>query len=280
MQRCNHLLRQRACVRVSAIGAIFAFLHLAGAAEAEPPAHQEQLHFAHPLVVESPSPDTKIRLHYFFDNDAGEDKDQVHTLHLEAEFAFARWVSLEVDTPYTFISPEEGGSRHNVGDVEVALKFACFAFAESGLLLGAGIEFGIPTGNDDKGIGSSHTAVVEPFLDAGFKVRDLETVAFLAFGVPFNTKGGDEAHEADWEVEWELAFLYHVMPWLEATVEFEGEHVVGGEEDGVTVFNMTPGIKVTPFEQHAFKIGAGVSFPLTHDNEYNVRGVFSLFYHF
>jgi hypothetical protein len=261
---------------LAALALTTAGLLVAGGASAEPP-DREHLHFAHPLVVESPSPDTKVRLHYFFENDAGEEDDEVHTLHLEAEYAFAPWVSLEVDTPYTFLVPEEGDMRHDFGSMEVALKLASFAFAESGLLLGGGLELGLPTGSDAKGIGSSHTVEIEPFLDAGFKRGDFETVAFLAFGVPVNTEGD---HHHDWEVAWQLSFLHHFTSWLEGTIEFEGEHMVGGEEDGVTIFNMTPGIKLAPFEDRAFKIGAGVGFPLTHHDEYDVRAVFSLFYHF
>jgi hypothetical protein len=276
MHRCSPPRRRRIYLRIAAIASVFALLHLAGIATAEPP-HDEGIHFAHPLVVESPSPDTKIRLHHFFENGAGEEKDEIHTLHLEAEYAFAPWVSLEVHIPYSFIRPEEGGTRHDFGSVEAAVKYAYLAFAESGLLLGGGLELGIPTGDDNKGIGSSHTGEVEPFISAGFKFHDLEMVAFLAFGVPYNSKGNDEA---DWEVEWDLSLLYRVTPRLEAMVEFEGEHLVGGEEDGVTILNMTPGFKVAPFENHAFKLGAGVSFPLTRDDEYDVRGVFSLFYPF
>ena len=35
-------------------------------------------------------------------------RDDIHTIHLETEYAFAPWVSVEVDTPYTFLDPEEG----------------------------------------------------------------------------------------------------------------------------------------------------------------------------
>lgn len=277
MHRCSHPRRRGIYIRIATIASVFALLQLAGISAAEPPPNYERLHFAHPLVVESPSPDTKIRLHYFVDNSTGEEEDEVHTLHFEAEYAFAPWVSLEIDIPYIFIRPEEGGTRHDFGSVEAAVKYAYLAFAESGLLLGGGFELSIPTGDDKKGIGSSHTGEIEPFISAGFKFRELETVAFLAFGVPYNSQGDDEA---DWEVEWDLSLLYHVTPRLEALVEFDGEHVVGGEEDGVTILNMTPGFTVAPFENHAFKLGAGVSFPLTHDDEYDVRVVVSLFYHF
>ncbi len=63
------------------------------------------LHFSHPLVSESPSPDTKVRLDYFFLGDIKEEHEgeeeifSEHTIRLEEEYAFNRNVSLEVDVP-------------------------------------------------------------------------------------------------------------------------------------------------------------------------------------
>ncbi len=235
------------------------------------------LHFSHPLIAESPSPDTKLRFDYFYANETGEEKAKRHTLRLEGEYAFARWISAEVDAPYTFLDPDEGSSVDDFGDVEVGLKLANFYFEERGLLLGGGIEFGLPTGNGSKGIGSNHVLEIEPFLDFGYKVSKLEAVGFLSFGIPTNTNGEDLA---DVELGWNLSLLYHATPKLEAILEFDGENVFGGEEDGETILNVTPGIKFAPFEEQRLMLGAGVSLPLTNDKSFHVQPVVSVFYHF
>jgi hypothetical protein len=82
--------------------------------------------------------------------------------------------------------------------VEIGLKYANFAFEDKDLLLGGGLENGLPTGDDDKGIGSDEVSEVEPFLDFGWKGNRTELVGFISFGLPIN--GGDE--EVDWELGW------------------------------------------------------------------------------
>ena len=55
--------------------------------------HDHGLHFSHPLVAESPSPDTKIRFDYVFQSIAGEEDEggaDRQSFVLEAEYAFAR----------------------------------------------------------------------------------------------------------------------------------------------------------------------------------------------
>ncbi len=241
-------------------------------------AHEDgALHFSHPLIAESPSPDTKLRIDYDYRRETGEEKAYRHTLRLEGEYAFRPWLSVEIDVPYTFRDPDDGPSRRNFDTVEVALKLASFVLEERGLLLGGGLELGLPTGDDSKGIGSDETLEVEPFLDFGYRYRQLETVGFLEFGIPTNTSGGEEP---DLELGWNVAFLYHVTPRIEGLLEFDSEHVFGGEEDGNTVVNITPGLKVAPFASRNFEIGAGASLPITSDEEFDVRATFSIFYHF
>ena len=79
--------------------------------------HRTQgLHFSHPLISESPSPDTKIRLDYFFldvdgeveDEELGEESEgpqkfKESTIRLELEYAFTRNISVEANIPYTFL---------------------------------------------------------------------------------------------------------------------------------------------------------------------------------
>jgi len=259
---------------------LMAFAGTALAQEHSSHSHDGTLHFSHPLVAESPSPDTKLRFDYFFANAPGEEGEagaKRHTTRIEGEYAFTPSFSIEVDLPYTFLDPDEGQSMDRLDNAEVGIKYANFAFAEHGLLLGGGIEFALPTGNEDKGIGSDHVLEIEPFLDFGYKYDLLEIVGFTSFGLPQNENGEDEA---DVEVGWNLSTLYHISPKVQALLEFDGEHVYGGEEDGVNIVNVTPGIKIRPFDSSDLQVGIGVSLPLTDDKEFHARPILSVFYHF
>ncbi len=252
-------------------------LNPVGVFAAEGHGNNEDLHFAHPLIAESPSPDTKLRLDYEHDNGTSEERAERDTIRLEGEFAFARWISIEASVPYTFLDPEEESARSDFGNSELALKLAWFKFEDVGLLLGGGLEIELPTGNTEKEIGFDEGYEIEPFLDFGYKRQAFEMVGFLAFGFPVDA---DHHHDADVEIEWNLSFLLHATPWAQFLLEFDGESVRGGEEDGTSIVNITPGLKFRPFAETDFAVGAGVSVPLTDDREFDARPLVSLFYHF
>lgn len=244
----------------------------------------EDLHFSHPLIAESPSPDTKVRLNYeFFDVDEGGDADdggekfKEHSVSFEGEYAFSPSFSIEVGVPFSIVDPDDATSMDHLGSIEVAFKFANFAFSDHGILLGYGIEFGLPTGDEESGIGNDHLVEIEPFFNIGYQRDALEVVAFTSFGIPINQDQGEEVEN---EMGYNLSFLYHVSGRVSGLLEFDGETVLSGEEDGHTVINITPGIKVKPTDNDNFELGAGVSFPLTDKREFDVRAIVSAFYHF
>jgi len=234
------------------------------------------LHFSHPLVAESPSPDTKVRLDHFFGDIGGDEPGSSNVLRLEAEYAFHPSFSVEVNVPYVFLSPDDGASVSRLGNTEVGLKFGNFAFAEHGVLLGYGLEVGLPTGSDGTGIGSDHILEIEPFLNVGYKRDMLEAIGFAAFGIPTNQEEGEEIET---EFAYNLSVLYHLSQRVEAVVELDGETVLSGEEDEA-IANLSPGFKLKPLAATPLQIGFGVGFPLTTDRAFDVRTVFSLFYHF
>ncbi len=243
---------------------------------AEPPfLHGENylLHFSHPLIAESPSPDTKVRFDYTHLN-LNEGDIEINSVVLEAEYAFSRWLSLEVDIPYTFLSEET--ARSGINNISVGLKYANFVFEETGLLLGGGLEVGLPTGNDESGIGSSTVWEVEPFIDFGYKNEKFETIGFAKFGFPVN---GDQ-DEADFEFGWNLSFLYQFIGTIEGLMELSGESISGGEEDGFSTVTLIPGIKIKPVQSVNLKIGFGYSFPISNEKEINNGSILSVFYHF
>lgn len=239
--------------------------------------HHGHLHFSHPLITESPSPDTKIRFDYFYQrfNDDGI-RATDHTARVEFEYAFRDSFSVEINAPYTIRREDAPGEdQQHVGNAEVALKFANFHFEEKGLLLGYGAEFGLPTGSERTGIGSGHVLEVSPYVDMGYQRKHLQVVAFTSLAIPTN-QHRDE-HEPK-SLGYNLSFLYQLHHHLEPLIEFVGSSALSGGEG--TTFNVTPGFKFRALKKRDFVIGLGSSLPLTHRKEFQNRVVVSAFYHF
>lgn len=244
------------------------------ACQSPAPTHTHSgLHFTHPLVIESPSPDTKVRLDA---QDLSGGEAHTTTARLEAEYAFAPALSVEVDVPYTHSDPRGAPPASNLDEVGVALKMANFAFAEHGLLLAHGLEIGLPTGNDAKGIGSSHEVELEPFLGFGYRTGELEAVGFTRFGLPTNLQG----EEASSRLAAELALSYHLGAAWTALLELDSEGVLSGAHEGRWLANLSPGLAVAPLADRALRLGLSVGFPLADQREFATRVLVSAFYHF
>lgn len=89
------------------------------------------------------------------------------------------------------------------------MKFANYALAEEGLLSGYGFAVGLPTGDDQEGIGSDNIWELEPFLDIGFKRGPWDLVGFTRFGIPPNQ---EPDQELETEFHYDVAALYHLHP--------------------------------------------------------------------
>ncbi len=238
-------------------------------------ASHADLHFSHPIVAESPTPDRKVRLDYRFDSfEAG---GELHTPNLEAEYAFLRWVSLEVDVPWSYLHRTGRPTENHLNDVEVTLKFATFALADRGLLLGGGVGAELPTGDVQTGIGDEDITVITPYASVGYERGAVELVGFAHFGIP---TGGSEADRADLEFTWNSSALVHVTDRLMALAEFDGVHVSGGPEDGFDAVYASPGVKVAPLRDVQLEVGAAVRVALTDQRDTDISTIGSVFYHF
>jgi hypothetical protein len=236
------------------------------------------LEFYHPLVSNTPLPENYVRFTYDYANEPGHHHEpgaDRHFLAVNLEYALLRSFSLELQVPYTFLNPDEGSSTNHLDNIELISKYANFAFADRGLLLGGGLTLVFPSGDEDKGIGSSHIWVIEPFLDFGWKLNRFELVGFVDFGFPVNEGSEDEA---DLELGWNLSFTYLITDRFHYLLEFEGEHDFGGPED-FNVVNISPGIKYQVLKRK-LSLGVSVRLPLTQDKEFYVSPRFSVFYNF
>lgn len=273
--------------------------------------HHAGLHFTHPMIAESVSPDTKIRIdHRYFEFPEG---DLEHSGLLEVEYAFHRGFSIEAGIPYSYSATE-------FGNAEVLFKFANYAFEEAGLLLGYGLEIGFPTngtpeeeeppipdaepaaarGGSDRSIASSRGraapaprlngggAGVEgtlgtdewelaPFLNVGYERGPFELVAWGIFGIPFNQEDHEEVAT---ELSYNLSALFRMSSRVQVLLELDGAGGISGHAVGEDVANLSPGLRVRLLPDRPLVLGTSVGFPLTNEEGFDVRWASSLFWHF
>lgn len=238
--------------------------------------HDEELHFSHPLITESPSPDTKVRFDYFYRRFTAERTGE-HSARVEFEYAFKPSFSVEINLPYTFRRIAGDPTVSHTDSMDVAIKLTSSVFQEHHALLVYGVEFGLPTGSDTKAIGSSHIVEVAPYFGAGLKREKVEVVGFSSVSFATNKRLGDEEATS---LGYQLSFLFKPNPTIQPLIEFDGETVLAGLERGNTVVNFSPGIKFRPLHSEHWQVGAGVGFPITGRKDFNMRFIASAFYHF
>jgi hypothetical protein len=230
--------------------------------------------FAHPIITESPLPETHLRLDYNF---AGSGDGREHTLTASGEYAFTPNFSVEAALPYTLLDPDDAGTAGRLGDATVGVKLATYQFVEHGLLPAVGLEINLPTGNEERGIGSDHVVELEPFVRAGYRAGPLELIGSLAVGIPLNQED-DESDDEDFALAYNVSTLYHVTPDVQALLELHGESVFGGADE--SVFSLSPGVTFQPFADKSVTIGLGVTVPVTDDKPFDYAINFMTIVHF
>ncbi|HEV7301536.1 MAG TPA: transporter [Tepidisphaeraceae bacterium] len=218
---------------------------------------------SHPIVIESPLPETKLRVNYSF-ADTGEGVE--HVAELEGEYAFTQNFSIEAVVPYAFVNPEEGPSENGLADAILAFKFASYAWVDSNLLPAVGLEVILPTGDDESGIGSDHIVELEPFARLGYWNEKFEIIGSVGVGIPLN-QTSEERDEEDFALAYGVSTLYHVAPSLQALIEVHGESVFGAED--VAALYVSPGVTFQPFDDKSINFGAGITLPITDDRDFD-----------
>jgi hypothetical protein len=262
--------------RLLLIATLFLPLTAVRAQEHEEDHDHDHLHFSHPLVTESPSPDTKFRLDYIGARTSGPTGVHENTLRLEGEYSFSHSVSLAIVTPYISRTAPATERASGLGNLELSLKAASLAFGEHGLLLGGGLSAALPTGSDTKAIGSSHIIELEPFIDAGYKRNAVELVGFAILSSTFHRRTGEDAER---NLTFNFSALHRMQPWLEGMIEATTARALIGPGSGSQQTFVAPGLKFYPFANRKFMFGASVEIGtgIVHETK---ALLLSGFYHF
>jgi hypothetical protein len=259
------------------IAALFLLpLNRVTAQEHEEDHDHSHLHFSHPLVTESPSPDTKVRLDYLGARTSGVAGVHENVFRVEGEYAFNHSVSLAIVAPVISRTAPATERASGLGNIELSLKAASLAFGEDGLLLGGGLSAALPTGSDTKGIGSNHIVELEPFIDAGYKRDAVELVGFATLSSTFRRRAGEEAERS---LAFDFSALYRIQPRLEGLFEVTTERALIGDESGSQETFVAPGFKVYPFTNRNLMFGASVEIGTGAVSDTRAL-LLSAFYHF
>jgi hypothetical protein len=272
-------LRQAAFRRAVGIALLLCAIPFARAAaqEHDDDDHDhEHLHFSHPIVTESPTPDTKLRFDFQRTQTSGVEGMRENAFRIEGEYAFSHSLSLAVVAPFASRNFPAASSTSGFGNVEVSLKGASLAYGEHGLLIGGGLSADLPTGSDTKGIGSSHLLELEPFIDVGFKRDALELVSFATLAATFHRRPAED-QERSFSVD--FSALYHIRPRLEGLLEVATDRALTGAESGSQQTFIAPGLKVYPFRNRQIMFGGSYEIG-TGDASTTRAFLLSAFYHF
>ena len=236
---------------------------------------KEHLEFSHPLITESISPDTKIRFTLL---DTKADSNRLsQTYGLELEYSPFPIFSIHLGIPYTVLHQSQNNTVKNLDEIELALKFANFAFSNHNVLLGYGISFGLPTGNQDKGIGSNHILDISPFFNGGIKWKRWEWTAYFTFDIPCNQNENENIQST---LESRLTALYNISPKWQALLEAGSTSPISRFYKGDSNYDLTEGVKFMPVSDKPWILAIGVRHPVLNNNEFKLQGIFSVFYHF
>ena len=96
---------------------------------------------------------------------------------------------VEVGLPLQSVG-RAGERAAGLGDVTVAAKYVLHANRASTRIVSGGFEVKTPTGSEGRGVGGG-TTVLEPYVSAGFAVRDFVVQTQFKVEVPMRDPGGD-----------------------------------------------------------------------------------------
>jgi hypothetical protein len=224
------------------------------------------LHFSHPILTESPSPDTKLR----FDVGStltGSPRDNAATI--EGEYAFSPMVSLSVVGTHAWQSGDATDlERSNA--IELAIKGASFAIAQRGMLFGGGLGLEIPLNAGRSGAGEKEPASLEPFADWALEKGALQIVTMAAYSTTIR--------ETDREQRFRLSgsALIAATKAVEILGEIEFADAISKEE--AATVRLAPGIKVRPWDERELSLGVSVPFGIANSRSRSM--LVSMFYHF
>jgi hypothetical protein len=239
-----------------------------------------------PLVTRNPTPERELEVTVEYEKgDEGEEFEA----EVELFWLLGQRFSAGLEIPLVVLMPEEGSDETGLGDITLGGKALLLQSIELPGLLSAGLDLGLPTGSESRGLGGNLS--VTPYLAAGIAVGAVDLIGDVAY--TWTVDGPDEGIEF---FGVSLAAAYKgwgtVTPMLELSILTQtrsgtrdnggdGEEDEGEEDErvvGEPQVYLTPGVIVSLPRKMIFR--TGVQFGLTETREFDYRVIASLQWEF
>ena len=228
------------------------------------------------------------------------DEGSEREFELELEWAFTSRLGLIVEAPLVRVHPNGESVETGIGDLAIAPR--ALILDTERLLLSANFEVGIPTGDEDRGLGSGE-AVLAPSLslwaDCAAFPESQQWVTFQAqVGTEHGAESGDSELSYACGLAWTMApdgAIFHgsgahgphrglepdvhgVAGSLNLLTEFSGRTGLSGEADSMSSFELLFGASVALSGR--WEVRGGYQFPVGGRSEFDDSFLLGVVFHF
>ena len=230
--------------------------------------------------TEAPLVERNVRFDYSFANHLHEPPADESQFFTELSYAFTEKFGVIVSAPYLIRDNFDASEESGFGDLGAGVRYVAIG-SQQGALFKAAVGFNVlaPTGDEVRDLGEGQ-AELEPELLTQALLTD-EAFAQFQLGVGIPTESGGTT-ELGYNTGLGYVFKdFSDLPLFSyPTVMAEANCFtgVGGAEAGVTVVDLTPGLRWSVGEKTF--AGFGVSVPVTGPRELETLFIFSLIYRY
>ncbi len=218
-----------------------------------------ELNYPRPFITEKAYPEDEWVFTF------GSNADGLGTVG--GDFLYERRIGpagkIEIDVPVGIRQIEAGGAwLGGIGDIEIGYKQVLAHSFDKGMIFSANIAAVLPTGDEDKGLGSG-AFKVEPFVASGFGLP-ADSYVHVQVGGEISTDTEKAAHEAFYRFAIGTTFTagrfgraFSPMVEILGLSEFE-------DEGTVNELDLLPQVQITLNTRQHVMASFGVRFPATH----------------
>jgi hypothetical protein len=239
-----------------------------------------------PLVTRNPTPERELEFNVEYEkSDEGKEVEA----EVELSWRFADRIEASIEVPVLFLMPRESENEWGLGDLTLGGKALVFQSIDQPALVTVGLELGLPTGSESRGLGGSFA--VAPYVTTGIGLGVIDVIGDV--GYTWGLDGPDDGVET---FALNVAAAYRgwrqVIPMLEVSLVAQTSGGKEGGEDGdeegepdlvgKAQVSLTPGVIVQSLAwmPPAASLRAGVQIGLTDDREFDCRVLASLSWDF